>query len=262
MTTEATTLLDPAIRAEATTRLGELWAGRPVLLGPGVLAGWMPYVAWFRDLGCPVLVLATSRGAGEVPTADDCTVVWVDPPAAATLTEELRATDRLVRHLPTHVVSAIEDFDPARGGTWYTTPFVTTDEPILGRPVTGGRPAAFLSLEDKMLAEGVWEAADVAHAAYRHVSLADDDALCGAVAKLGNELGAVLVGDARDGFHGHGDFVSWIRDSDDLVAAAAFFRPRCDRVRVMGFLEGVPCSIHGLVFPDGTAALRPVEIAT
>jgi hypothetical protein len=32
-------------------------------------------------------------------------------------------------------------------------------------------------------------------------------------------------------------------------------------VRVLPFLEGVPCSIHGFVLPDGTAALRPVEIA-
>ena len=44
--------------------------------------------------------------------------------------------------------------------------------------------------------------------------------------------------------------------------AGGFFMPRCDRVRVMPFLDGVPCSIHGFVLPDGTAALRPVEIAT
>ena len=29
----------------------------------------------------------------------------------------------------------------------------------------------------------------------------------------------------------------------------------------MPFLDGVPCSIHGLVLPDGTAAFRPVEIS-
>ena len=29
----------------------------------------------------------------------------------------------------------------------------------------------------------------------------------------------------------------------------------------MPFLDGVPCSIHGLVLPDGTAVFRPVEIA-
>ena len=29
----------------------------------------------------------------------------------------------------------------------------------------------------------------------------------------------------------------------------------------MPFLDGVPCSIHGMVLPDGTAVFRPVEIA-
>jgi hypothetical protein len=29
----------------------------------------------------------------------------------------------------------------------------------------------------------------------------------------------------------------------------------------MPFLDGVPCSIHGLVLPDGTAVFRPVELA-
>ena len=41
----------------------------------------------------------------------------------------------------------------------------------------------------------------------------------------------------------------------------AFFAAHCDRVRVLPFLDGVPCSIHGFVLPDGTAVFRPVEIA-
>nr|MBA2774472.1 ATP-grasp domain-containing protein [Nocardioidaceae bacterium] len=36
----------------------------------------------------------------------------------------------------------------------------------------------------------------------------------------------------------------------------------CRRVRVSAFLEGVPCSIHGLCLPDGVVVLRPVELAT
>ena len=35
---------------------------------------------------------------------------------------------------------------------------------------------------------------------------------------------------------------------------------RCDRVRVMPFLEGIPCSIHGIVFADDVAVFRPVEM--
>jgi hypothetical protein len=30
----------------------------------------------------------------------------------------------------------------------------------------------------------------------------------------------------------------------------------------MPFLEGVPCSIHGVVFPEGAATFRPVEMVT
>jgi hypothetical protein len=71
----------------------------------------------------------------------------------------------------------------------------------------------------------------------------------------------VWSGDARDGFNGGGNYVRWVRDRGDQRAARGFFALRCDRVRVLPFLDGVPCSIHGMVLPDGTVAFRPVEIA-
>jgi hypothetical protein len=37
---------------------------------------------------------------------------------------------------------------------------------------------------------------------------------------------------------------------------------RADRVRVMPFLEGIPCSIHGIVFAEHVAALQPLEMVT
>ncbi len=36
----------------------------------------------------------------------------------------------------------------------------------------------------------------------------------------------------------------------------------CDSVRIMPFVDGIPCSIHGIVLPDGVAVLRPVEMVT
>lgn len=253
-------LTDPAARAAVTDRLAALFAGRPVIVGPGVLAGFTPVVRWLRELDSPVLVVSTTRGAGAVPEADECVVVEVSPPAAASVTDELRAHDRLARHLPPQAVAAIEAFDPGRRGVWYTSPFVTTDEPILGRPVTGGRPASFLALEDKMLADEIWAAADVPCAPYLIVPV-EARALDEATAQLAGPLGAVWSGDARDGFNGGGNYVRWVVDADDRAAARAFFLPRCDRVRVMPFLDGVPCSIHGFVLDTGTAAFRPVEIA-
>ena len=253
-------LTDPAARTAAVRRLATLYAGRPVVLGPGVLAGYTPMVAWLRGLGSRVLVLSTVRGAGDVPDPGDCVVVDLAVPATASLTEELRALDRLTHDLPDHAVSAIEEFDPAREAVWNTGPFVRNDEPILGRQVVGGRPAAWLALEDKLVAERVWAAADVETAPHRVVEV-DRHALRAASAEVGGPLGAVWAGDARDGFNGGGDFVRWVLTDDEATAAFAFFAPRCDRVRVMPFLDGVPCSVHGIVLPDGTAVFRPVEIA-
>ena len=252
-------LTDQATRAAATDRLARLYAGRPVVVGPGILAGLTPWVAWLQELGCPTLALATGRGAGPVP-GRETRVVEIESPATAMVTDELRLHDRLAHRLPPHAVVAVEELDPDRRGIFMTSPFVTTDEPILGRPVTGGRPRAFLDLEDKLLADGIWAAAGVTAAPYRIVDLDEDD-LARATDDLAGPLGTVWSGDARGGFNGGGNYVRWVADRRDLATARAFFATRCDRVRVQPFLDGVPCSIHGIVLPDGTAALRPVEIA-
>jgi len=167
----------------------------------------------------------------------------------------------MARELPPGAVADIEAFDPAHEGVWWAGPFVTNDEPNLGRPVLGGRPQSFVHLEDKLLAEEIWVAAGVHAAPHRVVPVVDAD-LATASDELATDLGVVWSGDSRDGFNGGGNYVRWIIDAGDRAAARGFFLPRCDRVRVMPFLEGVPCSIHGFVLPDGTAALRPVEIAT
>jgi hypothetical protein len=229
--------------------------------GPTVLAGATQAVACLRRLGCPVIVVSTGRGAGPVPGPDEAQVVEIVAPDVASITDELRLMDRMARELPPGAAAAVERFDPAREGVWFTSPFVTTDEPIQGRPVTFGRPASFLALEDKMVADGIWEAAGVPCAPYRIVAN-EPACLAAASEELAGPLGVVWSGDARDGFNGGGNYVRWVLDERDRAGALDFFGPRCDRVRVQPFLEGVPCSIHGVVLPDGTAAFRPVEIAT
>jgi hypothetical protein len=257
-------LADPDARAALTERLMEPYAGRPVVIGPGILAASTELVRWIREVDGTALVLSTADGAGPKPGPGECLVVDVEPPQVASVTEELRALDRLARHLPEHAVAAIEQLDPERRGVWVGGPFVTTDEPILGRPVVSGRPAAFMALEDKVLAESVWAAAGVEQAPYAVVPV-QRDALAAATHALASPLGAVWSGDTKEGFNGGGDYVRWVGLdgdwSDDAASALAFFLPRCDRVRVMPFLDGVPCSIHGLVLPDGTAAFRPVELS-
>jgi hypothetical protein len=255
-------LADAQVRAGVTARLAERYAGRPVVLGPEVLAGLTPAVARFRALGCPVLALATASGAGPLPAEGDCTVVHVELPPTASMTEEVRVLDRVTRSLPPAVVAAVEAFDPDRRALWFPGPFVTSDTPLLGREVVGGRPAAWMALEDKIAADALWDAAGVERAPAR-VCPVEPDVLARASAELTSDprLGVVWSGDARDGVNGGGNFVRWVVDERDRAAAFAFFAPRCDRVRVVPFLDGVPCSVHGIVLPAGTAVLRPVELA-
>ncbi|MET1060818.1 MAG: hypothetical protein ABWX84_14555 [Nocardioides sp.] len=245
-----------ADREVLRAHLGGLYAGRPVLVGPGVLAGFVSTVRMLREVGAgPILILSTGRGAGEVP---DVEVVEVTPPVTTSVTAEMRALDGLVRDLPPDVVDRIEAFDPDRLAIWCTLPFVSTDEPILGRPVTGGRPAAFAALEDKIWVEELWATVGIPRAT-SHVVPPTREALDEASEALGGEV--VWSGDTREGFNGGGNYVRWVATPEERAAALPFFAEHCDRVRVLPFLDGVPCSIHGAVLPEGTAVFRPVEIA-
>lgn len=252
-------LADPDVRDELSDRLGELYAGRPALLGPGILAAYPNVAAWLQLLGCPVLVVATAVGTGPVPTG--VRVVEIDSPHVTSATEELRVIDHLTRTLPDEVLAELDDFDPGRRGFWWCGPFVTNDEPVAGRPVLFGRSRRQLAMEDKLFAERLWDEAGIFHAPSRIVPV-DRAALAAATAELATDLGAVWSGDARDGFNGGGNFVRWVTTDRGQDAAYGFFAPRCDQVRVQPFLDGVACSIHGVVLPDGTATFRPVEIVT
>ncbi len=252
-------LTAPAVRTDLVERMARLYAGGPVILGPGVLAAFTSTVTELRGHGCRVLVLATARGAGPVPAPEECTIVELETPTTRLVTDELRLLDHLAHDLPDHAVAAIEGFDPAGEAVWDVGHFVQDDEPILGRRVVGGRPAAYFRMEDKLFAEEVWAACNVPTAPHLVVPV-EESALVEATATLASPLGAVWTGDTRDGFHGAGNYVRWVADEEDRAVAQAFFALHCDRVRVAPFLDGVPCSIHGFVLPDGTAALRPVEI--
>jgi len=57
-----------------------------------------------------------------------------------------------------------------------------------------------------------------------------------------------------------GDVTSAADRQAMVDAAVAHLRTRCTTARGMPFLEGIPCSAHGIVFPDGVVVLRPAEM--
>jgi hypothetical protein len=81
-----------------------------------------------------------------------------------------------------------------------------------------------------------------------------------AAAELDRGDGTVWAADAREGFHGGASQTHWVRDDVSRERAVDELRSVCDRVRVMPFVEGIPCSVHGIVLPDGIVVLRPVEM--
>ena len=253
-------LADPTERARWLAYLGEILAGRKVIAGFGVLAGFTDDVRLYRSLGAQKpLLIASARGAGPIPADDDAFVCFFERGEHESMTEEIRSRNAVARDLPDAVVRAVEAYDPDGEAVWDVDPFVE-NSPIRGRQVYGGRPQAWMSLEDKLVAEEIWVAIDTPHAASVVVDV-DLQELQTASLEIDRGDGAVWTGDARDGINGAGDFVRWVRSDAEQRSAYDFFTTRCDKVRVMPYLEGVPCSIHGFVLADGTAALRPMELS-
>jgi hypothetical protein len=240
-----------------------LVAGRRVVITGGPLAGLTPMVKLVRALGAErPFVLAFGVGTGELPDPGraDSLVLDVNVPD---IVSELRATDAALADLPARARAALDRYDPDEEAVVLVlTPFCARDE-IAGRPNLGPRTAASLALEDKAIVDELWDAFGVTRAEATVVP-ARSGALQAAARRLDGGRGTVWSGDASEGLNGGGVYVRWVRPRDRGAAAeaAAFFSRHCRRVRVMPFLEGVPCSIHGLVFHDGVAVFRPVELVT
>jgi hypothetical protein len=116
-----------------------------------------------------------------------------------------------------------------------------------------------VALEDKTVVDAFWDRAGVARLPSAVVGLDEAPA---AAERIDRGDGTVWAADARDGFNGGASATFRVRSDDDCAVVADRLRGACDRVRVMPFVEGIPCSVHGIVLPDGIAVLRPVELVT
>ncbi len=254
-------LADPRNLERLRTHLSGLFADRPVICGVAPLAGMRDQVSMLGRAGaCRPLLLYSSLGTGPFSAEDAVHTHHVPQPTYPTVTEELRTLDARIRSLPEDARARVDAYDPDREALWYVGPFVDT-APIDGREVVGGRPRPWSALEDKLVADEIWDAVGAERSPSRVVPVSDHRLVDEAARDLDQGHGTVWVADAREGFNGGGEHTRWVVTADERRGALDFYAPRCDRIRVMPFLEGVPCSIHGLVMPDGVAAFRPVELA-
>jgi hypothetical protein len=200
-----------------------------------------------RELGAErPFLLATGIGTGEVPGPDEA-AWWVVEVRAPDVVAEIRAAMRLLRLLPDEVVDALDRWDPERQAL-VLSPMFNELPRIAGRRVYGPRRPEWRRLEDKVVIDGLWDDLGVTRAPSEVVA-AEPKALRAAARRLDRGAGTAWAGDARQGFSGGAFCLRWVRDEQDAAEAAAFLAARCDRVRVMPFLEGIPSSIHGIVCP-------------
>jgi len=239
-------------------------ANRLVIVALEVLAGMTGTVARLARWGAAKpLLIADGRGVGPVPAPDTADVLVLDRVVFDSLTDQVRAQMHPESRFGPSVAAAVETYDPDGRAVWWVSP-VGPNTPLLGRAVLGGRPPPQALLEDKLLLDDLLAAIEGPKSPSA-IAPASYDALMSATERVMRDAGndqVVWAGDARDGTNGGGDYVRWIRTTDQARDAAAFFGARCDKVRVSAFLEGLPCSIHGLCLPDGVVVLRPVELAT
>src|SRR5690606_15850893 len=77
--------------------------------------------------------------------------------------EGIRAAERAFRALPDDVLADIDAFDPDHTAL-ALGPFFGDGRPVAGRRMFGGRPPAWIALEDKVVIDAVWDAAEVRRA--------------------------------------------------------------------------------------------------
>ena len=240
--------------------LKPFYEGKSFILSGAPLAAYGGFIDALKKMGAGRLfIIASGLGTGRVPSEEDAEWVVIENEARSMI-GEVRQTVKVLTHLPDDVASRLDGWDPDRKAIALGNPFYTA--PTLGgRSVFGYRRPEWQRLEDKILVDALWDSAGVARAQSTIVPAAGPTLLA-ASKDFDDGMGVVWAGDAKEGFNGGAEYVRWIRHGIGVDEASAFFGQHCDRVRVMPFLEGIPCSIHGMVFPTMTVAFRPNEMVT
>lgn len=103
-------------------------------------------------------VLAGMAGTGDPPDPGLAEVRVLGLAPAGELMAAIRAWEAALHRLPAEVVGAIEAWDPERRARVLGDIFAR-GTPIVGRRYFGARPHAGQALEDKTVADALWDAA-------------------------------------------------------------------------------------------------------
>lgn len=228
--------------------------GRKWILTPDVAVGVGPMVEQLKEWGADeIMVIAGVEGVGEVPVVDS---IFYTGAVGNTMLESIRAVTHSLDEPSAELQAAVDAFDPDRKTMVLNLSFSSADR-ICNRPVYGAAKSEWRALEDKMIVDELWRATKVPHARSAIVRVA---AAADTATRIDEGAGTVWAGDNKEGWNGGGEYIRWVRETSDVSKAVDWFADHSDRVRIMPFLDGLPCSIHGFVTPSGTAVFNPVEL--
>lgn len=240
-------------------QLRTIVSGRRFVVATEMLVPGGVFATSLRELGASgVLLIGGNRGSGDIDPDIERDAIDLQLRAGPGVMASIRAFADVIDDPPAEVVAATDAFDPD-GSAWVLTSVTGQVSEVLGRPVFGARDPGWRALEDKTVIDRLWDEAGVVRAPSRIVA-ADPDALGAAHLAFDAGLGTAWVADNRSGWHGGGEYLRWVRDGVDQRHAVGVMRRVADRVRVMPFLDGLPCSIHGWVIGGEVAAFAPVEM--
>ncbi len=239
--------------------LRPVFAGRKFLLTGeiAVLLGKLSRTLIGLDAERPFL-LAGYEGTGPIPGPEDGDLRMLGAEGTDILSVH-RHHQQTLDNLTPELRHDIDAWDSDRTGRCILTSAVAVSRSVAGRQPYGARLVTWAELEDKVRIDAFWDAVGVRRAPSRVVA-ADYTAVRTAADALNSSHGTVWAADAREGTNGGGLGLRWVRPGDDGRESFAYLSGISDRVRVMPFLEGIPVSIHGIVFPHTVAVFRPVEM--
>jgi hypothetical protein len=244
--------------AEGThqTMLRSVVADRPWIVAMDVLVSAAAVAKQLKELGASrCLAIGASRGTGRLPQGVDMIGLGL---GGTSMMDAIRVAEVGLDDLPDHARATVDAFDPD-GEARVIRPFYSAGRPVGGRRTYGVRDLRWRALEDKTVIDALWDAVGVPRAPSRIVSSRRED-LDVASAAIDAGDGVVWAGDNRSGWHGGGVYTRWVKTTAQADAAHRHLSAECDEIRVMPLLEGIPCSIHGMVFPEQVIALRPCEM--